>query len=45
VNIIVTANTVPFIHGGADYHIEGLIEELQARGHSVESIRFPDAIL
>jgi glycosyltransferase involved in cell wall biosynthesis len=41
VNIIVTANTVPFIHGGADYHIEGLIEELQARGHRVESIRFP----
>jgi len=40
-NIIVTANTVPFIHGGADYHIEGLIEELKIRGHQVESIRFP----
>jgi glycosyltransferase involved in cell wall biosynthesis len=40
-NIIVTANTVPFIHGGADYHIEGLIEELKVRGHNVESIRFP----
>jgi glycosyltransferase involved in cell wall biosynthesis len=40
-NIIVTSNSVPFIHGGADYHIEGLIEELRARGHRVESIRFP----
>lgn len=40
-NIIVTANTVPFIHGGADYHIEGLIQELKFRGHNVESIRFP----
>ena len=40
-NIIITANTVPFIHGGADYHIEGLIEELKIRGHQVESIRFP----
>jgi len=40
-NIIVTANTVPFVHGGADYHIEGLISELKVRGHNVESIRFP----
>jgi glycosyltransferase involved in cell wall biosynthesis len=40
-NIIVTANAVPFIHGGADYHIEGLIKELRIRGHKVESIRFP----
>ena len=40
-NIIVTANAVPFIHGGADYHIEGLVEELRIRGHKVESIRFP----
>ena len=40
-NVIFTANAVPFIHGGADYHIEGLIEELRIRGHKVESIRFP----
>ena len=40
-NIIVTANAVPFIHGGADYHIEGLVEELRIRGHQVEAIRFP----
>lgn len=40
-NIVVTANTVPFIHGGADHHIAGLQEALQAAGHSVEMVRFP----
>ena len=39
--IIVTANIVPFMHGGADYHINGLVENLQLHGHEVELLRFP----
>jgi len=40
-NIIVTANIVPFMRGGADYHIEGVINQLRKHGHQVETIRFP----
>ncbi|CAL1240826.1 glycosyltransferase family 4 protein [Candidatus Methylocalor cossyra] len=39
--IIVTANHVPFVHGGADYHVEGLITQLRERGHSVEALKIP----
>ncbi|MCU7836167.1 MAG: glycosyltransferase family 4 protein [gamma proteobacterium symbiont of Taylorina sp.] len=39
--ILVTANKVPFMTGGAEYHIRGLIAQLQKQGHQVESIRFP----
>ena len=39
--ILVTANTVPFMTGGAEYHIQGLIEQLKRHGHQVDSIRFP----
>lgn len=39
--VIITSNTVPFIHGGADYHIEGLYNALREFGHDVEQIRFP----
>ena len=39
--ILVTANTVPFLHGGADYHINGLTEQLRHYGHEVELLRFP----
>lgn len=39
--ILITSNTVPFIHGGADYHIEGLYQALREFGHQVEQIRFP----
>ena len=39
--IIVTANIVPFMPGGADYHINGLTDNLRARGHEVELLRFP----
>jgi len=41
VKIIVTANIVPFMPGGADYHINGLTENLRAQGHQVELLRFP----
>ena len=40
-NIIVTANLTPFIQGGADYHIKGLIDALRDHGHRVESVRLP----
>ncbi len=39
--IIVTANSVPFMPGGADYHINGLVSQLQHYGHEVELLRFP----
>ncbi len=39
--ILVTANTVPFMTGGAEYHIQGLISQLQQHGYQVEVIRFP----
>ncbi|GAB4405078.1 MAG: glycosyltransferase family 4 protein [Rhodoferax sp.] len=40
-NIIVTACQVPFISGGAAYHVQGLVEQLRQRGHAVELVRFP----
>ncbi|MGH1462399.1 MAG: glycosyltransferase family 4 protein [Neptuniibacter sp.] len=40
-NIVLTANIVPFMPGGADYHIQGVIHELRKAGHQVEAIRFP----
>tara|TARA_B110000444_G_scaffold258152_1_gene298282 strand:+ start:1063 stop:2088 length:1026 start_codon:yes stop_codon:yes gene_type:complete len=39
--IIVTANIVPFLPGGADYHVTGVTEQLRANGHEVELLRFP----
>ena len=39
--IVVTANIVPFMPGGADYHITGVAEQLRAHGHEVELLRFP----
>jgi glycosyltransferase involved in cell wall biosynthesis len=39
--IIVTANRVPFMPGGADYHIDGLVSQLRHYGHEVELLRFP----
>jgi glycosyltransferase involved in cell wall biosynthesis len=39
--IIVTANQVPFMSGGAEHHIRGLVRALQTHGHEVELMRFP----
>jgi glycosyltransferase involved in cell wall biosynthesis len=39
--ILVTANHVPFMPGGADAHAQGLVAVLQAHGHQVELLRFP----
>ncbi|MHB0776570.1 glycosyltransferase family 4 protein [Halomonas sp. WWR20] len=39
--VLVTANLVPFMRGGADYHIEGVANALRESGHEVELLRFP----
>jgi glycosyltransferase involved in cell wall biosynthesis len=39
--ILVTANLVPFMHGGATYHIAGVVAALQRAGHEVELLRLP----
>ena len=31
--ILVTANLAPFMYGGADYHMNGLVSALRGRGH------------
>ncbi|TCO73759.1 glycosyltransferase family 4 protein [Chromatocurvus halotolerans] len=40
-NIIVTACQVPFIGGGASYHVSGLVAALREAGHRVELLRLP----
>lgn len=40
-NILVTANHTPYIAGGADYHVEGLVTALRREGHRVELLRLP----
>ncbi len=37
--VLVTANLVPFMRGGADYHIEGVTRALRQHGHEVELLR------
>lgn len=39
--ILVTANHTPFIQGGADYHMQGLVHALREAGHEVELLRLP----
>lgn len=39
--ILLSATQVPFIHGGADYHIHGVAQALRDRGHEVELMRLP----
>ncbi len=40
-NILVTACQVPFIEGGANHQVRGLVGALQAAGHRVELVRLP----
>jgi len=40
-NIIVAANITPFLRGGADFHIQGLVTALQQHGHQVDLVRLP----
>lgn len=39
--ILLNATRVPFMRGGADYHIEGLERALREHGHEVEPVRLP----
>ncbi|EYS85163.1 glycosyl transferase [Cupriavidus sp. SK-4] len=39
--ILLTANLVPFVRGGAEYHIANLTTALREGGHSVEVLRLP----
>lgn len=39
--LLVTANQVPFMRGGADYHVQGLVGALAEQGHEVELLRLP----
>lgn len=39
--VLVTANHTPFIAGGANYHVDGLVAALRLYGHQVECLRLP----
>lgn len=39
--VLLSATLVPFIRGGAEYHIEGLSRALRDHGHEVELLRLP----
>lgn len=39
--ILLNATLVPFMRGGADYHIEGVANALREHGHEVELLRLP----
>ncbi|MFC7419992.1 glycosyltransferase family 4 protein [Iodobacter arcticus] len=39
--IMLAANITPFLHGGADYHIQGTADALTAAGCQVEILRLP----
>ncbi|HAA46068.1 MAG: group 1 glycosyl transferase [Halomonas sp. 54_146] len=39
--ILLNATLVPFMRGGADYHIEGVSKALREHGHEVELLRLP----
>lgn len=39
--IIIATSVTPFVEGGATYIVDSLSEQLEARGHEVEILRFP----
>ncbi|MBS1187383.1 MAG: glycosyl transferase group 1 [Burkholderiaceae bacterium] len=39
--ILIAATVTPFLHGGADYHIQGLLNALLEAGHEAELLRLP----
>ncbi|HSH39691.1 MAG TPA: glycosyltransferase family 4 protein, partial [Chthoniobacterales bacterium] len=41
VKIVVATVQTPFIHGGAEYLIQGLVPALAAKGHTVERVAMP----
>jgi glycosyltransferase involved in cell wall biosynthesis len=39
--VVVCEAQVPFVHGGAEIHVRGLVAGLQARGYDVERVALP----
>ena len=39
--VVVCATQVPFVHGGAELHVRGLVENLRRRGYRVECASVP----
>lgn len=39
--IVVAEAQVPFIRGGAELHVQALVDQLRARGHEVEKVAVP----
>ncbi len=40
-NIVIAATQVPFMHGGAEWHVEALRQQLSDRGHRVDVVQIP----
>ena len=39
--IAVCEAQVPFVHGGAELHVRGLVDELRRRGYRAERVSVP----
>jgi glycosyltransferase involved in cell wall biosynthesis len=39
--IVVAETQVPFVRGGAELHVDALVEQLRRRGHDVEKVAIP----
>jgi glycosyltransferase involved in cell wall biosynthesis len=39
--VVVCEAQVPFVHGGAELHVRGLVDELKRRGHRAERVSIP----
>ena len=39
--IIVCEVQVPFVHGGAEYHVRALLQQLRVRGYQAELVSIP----
>ena len=40
-NVLVCEAQVPFVHGGAELHVRGLVAELTRRGYRAERVSVP----
>ena len=40
-NVLITTVRIPFMHGGAEAHADGLLQALRAAGHSAEIVAVP----
>ena len=36
--VVVCAAHVPFVHGGAEFHVAGLVDNLRSRGYKAEAV-------